>query len=111
MTSFDKRERAFESKFAHDQNRQFIIEARRNKIIGLWAADLMGLTGEDADSYAKEIQLSDLEEPGHNDVIKKLSDDFRLKGVTIGLQELNEQLQSALELARKQVYDEEKHSS
>ncbi len=79
MTTFDDRENAFESKFAHDADMQFKAEARRNKLLGLWAADLMGLSGEAAAEYAKEVIKSDFEEAGHEDVYRKVSGDLGTK--------------------------------
>ena len=76
MTTFDERETAFESKFAHDAEMQFKVEARRNKLLGLWAAELMGLSGDAADDYAKEVIRSDFEEAGHEDVFRKVSGDL-----------------------------------
>ena len=79
MTTFDDRENAFEAKFAHDADMQFKAEARRNKLLGLWAADLMGLSGEAAADYAKEVIKSDFEEAGHEDVYRKVSGDLGAK--------------------------------
>lgn len=76
MSTFDDRENAFENKFAHDAEMQFKAEARRNKLLGLWAADLMGKTGDDAAEYAKEVIKSDFEEAGHEDVYRKVSGDL-----------------------------------
>lgn len=76
MSSFDERERAFESKFAHDEEMKFRAAARRNKLLGLWAAELMGKTGEDANTYALEVVKADFEEPGHEDVVRKVSGDL-----------------------------------
>lgn len=76
MTTFDDRETAFENKFAHDEEMKFKAEARRNKLLGLWAAELLGKTGEDADTYAKEVVLSDFEEAGHEDVVRKVAGDL-----------------------------------
>lgn len=76
MSTFDDRERAFESKFAHDAEMQFKAEARRNKLLGLWAAGLLGKSAEDAAEYAKEVIKSDFEEPGHEDVYRKVSGDL-----------------------------------
>jgi len=76
MSTFDERENAFENKFAHDAQMQFKAEARRNKLLGLWAADLLGKTGEDADAYAKEVIKSDFEEAGDEDVYRKVSGDL-----------------------------------
>lgn len=77
MSSMKDRETAFETKFAHDAEMQFKAEARRNKLLGLWAADLMGKTGDDALAYAREVIKSDLEEAGDEDVFRKVSGDLR----------------------------------
>lgn len=76
MTTFDDRENAFESKFAHDEEMKFRAEARRNKLVGLWAAELLGKSGDDAAAYAIEVVKSDFEEPGQEDVIRKLAGDL-----------------------------------
>lgn len=76
MSTFDDRKDAFENKFAHDAEMQFRAEARRNKLLGLWAADLLGKTGEDAAEYAKEVVKSDFEEAGEEDVYRKVSGDL-----------------------------------
>jgi len=76
MSTFDERESAFENKFAHDAEMQFKAEARRNKLLGLWAADLLGKSGTDAEDYAKEVVKSDFEEPGHEDVYRKVAGDL-----------------------------------
>jgi len=79
MTTFDDRENAFENKFAHDAEMQFKAEARRNKLLGLWAADLLGKTGADADAYAKEVVKADFEEAGDEDVYRKVAGDLGAK--------------------------------
>ncbi|WP_164658899.1 DUF1476 domain-containing protein [Tropicibacter sp. Alg240-R139] len=76
MSTFDDRENAFENKFAHDEEMQFKAVARRNKMVGLWAAELMGKSGADADEYAKTVVLSDFEEAGHEDVVRKVEADL-----------------------------------
>jgi hypothetical protein len=76
MTTFDDRESAFENKFAHDAEMQFKAEARCNKLLGLWAAELMGKTGEEAEAYAREVIAADFEEAGHDDVIRKVMGDI-----------------------------------
>lgn len=76
MASFDDRENAFENKFAHDAQMQFKAEARRNKLLGLWAAELMGKSGDAADEYAKEVIKADFEEAGHEDVVRKVAADL-----------------------------------
>lgn len=81
MASFDNREKGFENKFAHDQELQFKAQARRNKLLGLWAAEKMGLTGGDADAYAKTVVKADFDEPGDEDVFRKIRKDFDAKAV------------------------------
>ena len=76
MTTFDKREESFEKKFAHDEELKFKATARRNKLIGLWAAEKNGKTGADADAYAKEVVMADFEEAGDEDVFRKLRGDL-----------------------------------
>jgi len=80
-TTFDKREEGFEKKFAYDEELRFKANARRNKMLGLWAAEKLGLSGADAEAYAKEVVLSDLEEAGEHDVFRKVRRDFDAKGV------------------------------
>jgi hypothetical protein len=75
-TSFDKREEGFEKKFAHDEELRFKAMARRNKLLGLWAAGLLGKSGADADAYAKEVVMADFEEPGDDDVLRKVAKDL-----------------------------------
>jgi hypothetical protein len=81
-TTFDKREEGFEKQFAHDEELRFKAYARRNKMLGLWAAQLLGKTGADAEIYAKEVVLADFEEAGHEDVVRKVVKDLADKGVT-----------------------------
>ncbi|MDO8883225.1 MAG: DUF1476 domain-containing protein [Pseudotabrizicola sp.] len=76
MTTFDDRENAFENKFAHDAEMQFRAEARRNKLVGLWAADLLGKTGDDAAAYAITVVQADFEEAGIEDVVRKVAADL-----------------------------------
>ncbi len=76
MSTFDDRERAFEAKFAHDAEMQWRAEARANKLLGYWAAELMGLTGKAADDYALSVVKADFEEPGHEDVVRKVAADL-----------------------------------
>jgi hypothetical protein len=81
MSGFDDRERAFESQFARDEEMQFRITARRNKLVGLWAAEKIGLTPEESDSYAKSVVQADFEEAGDEDVVRKLLGDLLAGGV------------------------------
>jgi hypothetical protein len=81
MTTFDKREEGFEKQFAHDEELRFKANARRNKTLGLWAAAKLGLTGADAEAYAKSVVMADFEEAGEDDVFKKVRKDFDAKGI------------------------------
>jgi hypothetical protein len=81
MTGFDKREEGFEKKFAHDEELRFKATARRNKLLGLWAAEKFGLSGAEADAYAREVVAADFEEVGEEDVFRKIRKDFDEKGV------------------------------
>ncbi|WP_407493284.1 DUF1476 domain-containing protein [Pseudooceanicola sp. MF1-13] len=103
MSSFDDRENAFENKFAHDQEMQFRADARRNKLLGLWAAELLGKTGEDADAYAREVVKSDFEEAGHEDVVRKVSGDLGDKATT---DEIRSKMDQLLKVAKAQLLDE-----
>ena len=80
MTTFDKREEGFEKQFAHDEELRFKAMARRNKLLGLWAAGILGKSGADAEAYAKEVVLADFEEAGDDDVLRKVRKDFEPKG-------------------------------
>ena len=81
MTTFDKREEGFEKQFAHDEELRFKATARRNKLLGLWAAEQLGLKGAEADAYAKDVVTADFEEAGEDDVFRKIRRDFDAKGV------------------------------
>lgn len=81
MTTFEDREKGFERKFAHDEELKFKATARRNKLLGLWAAEQLGLSGDEAQAYAKDVVKADLAEPGEEDVFRKLRADFDAKGV------------------------------
>jgi hypothetical protein len=102
-TTFDKREEGFEKKFAHDEELRFKAMARRNKLLGLWAAGILGKSGAEAEAYAKEVVLADFEEAGDNDVVRKVVKDLADKGVTeqqIRAQ-MNELLAQAIEQIKK----------
>lgn len=101
MSSFDDREKAFETKFAHDEALKFRILARRGKLIGLWAAEKLGKSGEAAEDYAKSVLLSDLELPGDADIIAKLLDDLAPLGV--GENDIKAMLAEKLAQAEVQV--------
>ena len=81
MTTFDKREEGFEKQFAHDEELKFKAVARRNRMLGLWAAQRLGLSGAQAEAYAKEVVMADFEEPGDHDVFRKIRKDFDAKGI------------------------------
>ena len=81
MTTFDKRQEGFERKFAHDEEQAFKASARRNKLLGLWAAGMMELSGDEAEAYAKSVVMADFEEAGDDDVFRKIRKDFDAKGV------------------------------
>ncbi len=83
MTTFDKREEGFEKQFAHDEELRFKATARRNKLLGLWAAEHLGLKGADADAYAKAVVTADFEESGDEDVFRKIRGDFDAKGMKL----------------------------
>jgi len=79
MTTFDKREEGFEKKFAHDEELQFKANARRNRLLGLWAAEKLGLSGDAANSYANDVVMADFEEAGDHDIFKKIRNDLDAK--------------------------------
>lgn len=106
MSTFDSRKRGEEAKFAMDQASEFKVMARRNKLLGLWAADLMGLTGADAEAYAKTVILSDLEEPGDDDVLRKVRGDFDVKGIDRTDARIREHMAELLPIAREQIAKE-----
>jgi hypothetical protein len=81
MTTFEEREKGFERKFVHDEELKFKATARRNRMLGLWAAERLGLAGDAAQAYAREVIKADLAEPGDEDVFRKLRTDFDAKGV------------------------------
>jgi len=106
MTTFDEREQAFENKFKHDEELLFRIYARRAKLVGLWAAEQMGLIGEDAAAYAKQIVAVDFEEPGHQDIVRKVMADFNAKGVDVSQHRLEKELEAQLDAARQQLMND-----
>ena len=103
MSGFEDRENAFENKFAHDQELEFKAVARRNKLLGLWAAELMGLTGEDAEAYGKEVVKADFEEAGDEDVFRKVRGDFDARGIEQSDHQIRHKMAQLLEEARLQV--------
>ena len=105
MTTFDDRERGYESKFAHDANLRFKADARRNRLLGEWAAGLLGKTGDDARAYAMTVVTSDFEEPGEDDVYRKLAADLEGKA---GESEIRTKMAELTQVARHQIIDETK---
>jgi hypothetical protein len=105
MTTFDDRESAFENKFAHDADLEFRISARRNKLLGLWAADLMKLTPEESDAYAKSVVQADFEEAGDDDVVRKVLGDLTSAGVDTNDAAVRAALEAQAAEARRQFID------
>lgn len=97
------REDAFENKFAHDAELRFKAEARRNKLLGLWAAEKLGKTGDDADAYAKEVVMADFDEPGDEDVFRKVRADFDAAGVDQSDHQIRRTMAELMDEAVKQV--------
>jgi hypothetical protein len=104
MTTFDKREEGFEKKFAHDEELRFKANARRNKLLGLWAAEKLGLKGADAEAYAKAVVASDFEEASNHDVFRKVRADLDAKKVTgVSDQELRKTMDELLQRAIEEI--------
>ncbi len=108
LSGFDKRERAEEGKFALDQELRFKANARRNKLLGLWAAEQLGKTGEAASAYATEVVKSDFEAPGDDDVFRKVRGDFDRAGVQMTDHQIQRQMTELMETAIGQVKAEKK---
>ena len=105
MTTFDDRERAFETKYAHDEDLRFRVTARRNRLLGAWAARLMGLSEAEADAYAKDVIRADFEEAGDEDVIRKLLGDLTAAGVETDEAKIREALAHKEVEARRQIIE------
>lgn len=103
MNKFKERETAFESKFAHDIDMQFKADARTNKLLGMWAAEKLGLKDDEAAEYAKTVVISDLEEPGHEDVVRKVAADL---GEKSDPDKIRKKLKKMRAKARSQLLDE-----
>jgi hypothetical protein len=108
VSGFDKRERAEEGKFALDQELRFKANARRNKLLGLWAAGLLGKSGEAASTYAAEVVKADFEAPGDEDVFRKVRVDFDKAGVAMSDHQLHRQMTELMETAIAQIRGEKK---
>ena len=105
MTTFDERERAYETKFAHDQEMVFRVTARRNRLVGQWAAEKMGLTPEETDAYAKAVVQAEFEESGDEDVIRKLIGDLTSAGVETDEAQIRSELDARMIEARRQLIE------
>jgi len=107
MATFNDREKAFEDKYRHDQDLQFRTEVRRNKLLGQWIArELLGLEGEAVDAYAREVVASDLDEPGPDDVIRKVMADLQAKGVDYSEHRLRSRMEEMMVEAKQQIMSE-----
>jgi len=103
MTQFEDRETAFENKFAHDAELRFKAEARRDKMVGLWAAEKMGLEGDAAAEYARSVIKADMEEPGDDDVFRKLRGDLDGRGVDVSDEEIRAKMAECLAVAVQEI--------
>lgn len=103
MTTFDDREKAYEAKFALDQEQEFKAVARRNKLLGLWAAEKMGLSPESAEEYAKAVVRADFEQPGEEDVFRKVAGDFKGSGLTVSEGEIRSKMDELGSVARDEI--------
>ena len=106
MSGINDREKAFENKFAHDEALKFKAEARRNKLLGLWAAEKLGKSGADADAYAKAVIRSDFEEPGDEDVFRKIRADFDAANIDQSDHQIRRTMDELLAVAAEQIASE-----
>lgn len=107
MSKFDDREKAFETKYKMDQEREFKANARRCKLVGLWAAEKMGIEGAEAEAYAKEVVISDFDKPGQDDVIDKVHGDLMAKGLDISRHIIEIEMERKFEEAIRQLAEQE----
>jgi hypothetical protein len=105
MTTFDKREEAFERKFAHDEELKFKATARRNRLLGQWAAGLLGKSGPDVDAYVKEVIAADMEQAGEEDVFRKIRSDFDAAGVSQSDHQIRRAMAEMMQTAILQIRD------
>lgn len=103
MTTFDDREKAFEAKYALDQEQEFKAIARRNRMLGLWAAEKMGLSSESADQYAAAVVRADFEQPGDEDVFRKVAGDFKASGLSVSEGEIRSKIDELASIAREGI--------
>ncbi len=103
MSQFNKREKGYEEKHRLDQETAFKVQARRNKLLGLWAAEHIGLEGVEADAYAKDVVVSDFDRPGDEDVLEKVAADFESQGVSVSSEQIRDKMESLIPEARNQI--------
>src|SRR4051794_33289987 len=103
MTTFDKREEGFEKRFALDEEQKFKAESRRNKLLGLWAAEQLGMSGDAAAAYARDIVSADFEEAGHAAILRKIAADLAAKGVTVTEAQIRTKMDQLMAQAAAQV--------
>src|SRR5215510_11391461 len=108
MASFDDRKKGFEEKYKHDKELAFKVNARRNRLLGLWAAKELGIPAAEAEAYAKSVVMADFQKPGDDDVVEKIIDDFKNKGLEMSEHRVRKHMTELLEMARKQVMSEVK---
>ena len=106
MTTFNDREKAFEDKYKHDQDLQFKVEVRRNKLLGLWVSEMLGLSGADAEAYAKEVVSADFEEPGDADLVRKIQGDTQTKNIDLSEHRLRKKMDELVAVAKEQIMSE-----
>jgi hypothetical protein len=108
MASFDDRKKGFEEKFKHDRELDFKVTARRNRLLGLWAAKELGIPAAEAEAYAKSVVMADFEKPGDDDVVGKIVGDAKAKGIDISEHRVRKHMDELLTVARQQLMSETK---
>ncbi len=103
MSGFDERGKGFEKKFERDQEFVFKVNARRNRLLGAWAAEKLGLAGDEAEAYAKSVVVADFEKPGDDDVLQKVLADLHAKGAEVSEHQVRRQMDMLLAVAREQI--------
>ena len=106
MSTFDQREDSFEKRYVHDEELRFKAEARRNKLLGIWAAELMSLAGDEARAYAADVVAADFAIAGDHDVFKKVAGDLKAKGIDVPDAVIRQKMASLIDVARTQVQNE-----
>ena len=106
MATFDDREKGFEQKYKHDKELEFKVNARRNRLLGLWAAKELGIPDGEAEAYAKTVVMADFQKPGDDDVVEKIVADFKKKGIDMSEHRVRKHMSELLDTARKQVMTE-----